>query len=67
MVDQRLTFSRFTTTINVLVSIIRDTAEEPDELFAGSLSLISTDADVLISPDQAFINITESGMLASMC
>ena len=41
--------------------------EEPDELFAGSLSLISTDADVLISPDQAFINITESGMLASIC
>ena len=54
-----LSFNAISSSNDVIVNIISDALLEMNEQFLGHLTLISTDANVTVSPAEATVTITD--------
>ena len=59
MIDKTLNFNATSSSNDVTVHIINDGLLEMNEQFLGHLTLISTDANVTVSPAGATVTITD--------
>ena len=59
MINQTLSFNATSSSNDVTVTIINDALLEIDEQFLGHLTLISTDANVIVSPAEATVTIKD--------